>query len=57
MVQALHYLKTSFPYTTYDTLNAAPAYHFGGCLEPSHYSEVPKSIAEGIMSKRGKKED
>lgn len=32
MVQALHYLKTSFPYTTYDTLNAAPAYHFGGCL-------------------------
>lgn len=29
MVQALHYLKTSFPYTTYDTLNAAPAYHFG----------------------------
>ena len=32
MVQALHYLKTSFPYTNYDTLNAAPAYHFGGCL-------------------------
>ena len=32
MVQALHYLKTSFPYTTYDTLNAASAYHFGGCL-------------------------
>lgn len=29
MVQALHYLKTSFPYTNYDTLNAAPAYHFG----------------------------
>ena len=26
-------------------------------MEPSHYSEVPKSIAEGIMSKRGKKED
>ena len=32
MVQALHYLKTSYPYTTYDTLNAAPAYHFGGAL-------------------------
>jgi len=32
MVQAFHYLRTSFPYTTYDTLNAAPDYHFGGCL-------------------------
>lgn len=26
-------------------------------MEPSHYSEVPKSIAEGIMSGRAKKED
>ncbi len=25
-------------------------------MEPSHYAEVPKSIAEGIMSNRGKKE-
>ena len=25
-------------------------------MEPSHYVEVPKSIAEGIMSERGKKE-
>lgn len=32
MVQALHYLKTPYPYTTYDSLNNAPAYHFGGCL-------------------------
>lgn len=32
MVQALHYLKTPYPYTTYDSLNSAPAYHFGGCL-------------------------
>lgn len=32
MVQALHYLKTAYPYTNYDSLNAAPAYHFGGCL-------------------------
>ncbi|MFV0400363.1 MAG: elongation factor G [Oscillospiraceae bacterium] len=26
-------------------------------MEPSHYIEVPKSIAEGIMSSRSKKED
>lgn len=32
MVQALHYLKTPFPFTTYDSLNSAPPYHFGGCL-------------------------
>ena len=25
-------------------------------MEPSHYIEVPKSIAEGIMNARGKKE-
>ena len=24
-------------------------------MEPSHYVEVPKSIAEGIMTSRGKK--
>ncbi len=32
LVQAMHYLKTPYPYTTYETLNAAPPYHFGGCL-------------------------
>ncbi len=26
-------------------------------MEPSHYAEVPKSVAEDIMSKRNKKED
>ncbi len=26
-------------------------------MEPSHYSEVPKSVGEAIMSKRAKKED
>ncbi|MFV0413982.1 MAG: elongation factor G [Oscillospiraceae bacterium] len=26
-------------------------------MEPSHYAEVPKSVAEGIMSGRAKKED
>ena len=26
-------------------------------MEPSHYVEVPKSIAEGIMSSRAKKND
>ena len=26
-------------------------------MEPSHYIEVPKSIAEGIMSSRGNKQD
>ena len=26
-------------------------------MEPSHYIEVPKSIAEGIMTARGKKQD
>lgn len=32
LVQAMQYLKTPYPYTTYETLNAAPACHFGGCL-------------------------
>lgn len=32
LVQAMHYLKTPFPYTTLETLNAAPPYHFGACL-------------------------
>lgn len=32
LVQAMHYLSTPYPYTTYETLEAAPAYHFGGCL-------------------------
>ena len=26
-------------------------------MEPSHYAEVPKSIAEEIISKRSRKED
>lgn len=32
MVQAMHYLKTPYSYTNLDSLNAAPDYHFGGCL-------------------------
>lgn len=32
LVQAIHYLKTPFSYTTLETLNAAPPYHFGACL-------------------------
>ena len=32
LVQAMHYLKTPFPYTTVETVNAAPPYHFGACL-------------------------
>ena len=26
-------------------------------MEPSHYAEVPKSVAEAIIAKRVKKED
>lgn len=55
MVQALHYLKTSFPYTTYDTLNAAPAYHSAAvCGIPSTISaatiRIPSTEALWMLS-------
>ena len=53
-VNALVPLQNMFGYAT--DLRSKTQGRGNYVMEPSHYSEVPKSIAENIMSRRAKKD-
>ena len=53
-INALVPLQNMFGYAT--DLRSKTQGRGNYSMEPSHYTEVPKSIAEGIMSSRAKKD-